>query len=60
MTTIAMKQRARLLQKIAAVIRNGIKAINNLFSLEEVEVTFTKVGGSTRYSYTKIDHKRAA
>ena len=34
--------------------------VKSLFEPEEVEVTFTKVGDQTRYSYTKVDHKHLA
>ena len=42
------------------ILRKFIGYLRELFSLEEVEVTFTKVGDATRYSYTKIHHKQAA
>lgn len=42
-------------------IVNKVRAlIRDIFSLEEVEVTFTKVGDSTRYTYTKISHRQVA
>ncbi len=60
MTTIALKYKTGLWHKLAAAFRNCIKSIKDLFSLEEVEVTFTQVGQSTRYTYTKVHHKHAA
>ena len=60
MTTIALKQKNGWLHSAATTLRNCINGLKNLFSLEEVEVTFTKVGDSTRYSYTKVGQKRAA
>ena len=50
----------RKLHFIANTFRKFISRIQELFSLEEVEVTFTQVGDTTRYSYTKIHHKHAA
>jgi hypothetical protein len=60
MTTIAIKHETGLLHSMAATLRNCVKRIKKLFTLEEVEVTFTQVGHSTRYSYTKISQKHAA
>ena len=60
MTSIAIKHKTGLRDKMAQVMQNGINAVKKLFSLEEVEVTFTKVGDTTRYSYTKVQHKHAA
>ena len=47
------------LQRLTNAINRVIANIKELFSLEEVEVTFTQVGDSTRYSYTKVEHKHA-
>ncbi len=45
-------------------LTDSIKALSSkvkdLFKPEEVEVTFTKVGDRTKYSYTKVDHKHLA
>ena len=34
--------------------------VKDLFKPEEVEVTFTREGDRTTYSYTKVDHKHLA
>jgi len=60
MTTIAIMYKNSLRNRLTAMLRNCMKGIKELFSLEEVEVTFTKVGDSTRYSYTKVNHRHAA
>ncbi len=59
MTTMALKHKTTRLSRFADTIRYLVNKIGNLFTLEEVEVTFTKVGDSTRYSYTKIENKHA-
>ena len=48
------------LRKFSHLFKKVISQLKDLFTLEEVEVTFTKVGESTRYSYTKVSHKHAA
>ncbi len=60
MTTIAIKHTTGSLKRFSYAVENCLKAIKSLFTLEEVEVTFTQVGDSTRYSYTKVTHKHAA
>ena len=60
MTTVAIKHRSGKPTRLANALRNFAHSIKSLFRLEEVEVTFTKVGDSIRYSYTKINHKHAA
>jgi len=52
-------ERPGKMRQFTQAINRFIAHIRELFSLEEVEVTFTKVGDSTRYSYTKVDHEHA-
>lgn len=48
------------LHRLMGILNRLLVQIRDIFSLEEVEVTFTKVGDSTRYSYTKTRHKQIA
>ena len=42
------------------ILSRLVNRVRDLFTPEEVEVTFTKVGNSTKYSYRKVRHKQLA
>ncbi len=59
-TSLRFLKRQHIRNLFSGAVSRVISYFRELFSLEEVEVTFTKVGDSTRYSYTKVEHKHAA
>ncbi len=48
------------LKGIRGFFRRFRTGIINLFSPEEVEVTFKTDGNKVRYTYTKVENKRVA